>query len=295
MPKQMPVVAITGASGYLGARICSTLESRAWHVIRLVRSTRMNPVKELPYDLANPITHQVREKLRTVDVLIHCAYDLSLTGAIDIWKVNVEGTRRLLEVAKDAGVRRIIVMSSMSAFDGTTQLYGRAKLEIEGMTKEFAGCAVRPGLVYGPESGGMAGALSRLTRLPIVPVMAGQAGVYTVHEDDLMVVIQKLASTQNLPPQTISVAHPSRVALTDVLNFLAAQEDHKCRFIPLPWQFFYWPLRSAELLRLHLPFRADSLLGLVHTTSELHGEDQLTRLNVTLREFPSDLTKRDEH
>ena len=72
--------------------------------------------------------------LHSADVLVHAAYDLSLTSAADIWRVNVEGTRRLLEVAADARVRRILVLSSMSAFEGTTQLYGRAKLDIEAMT-----------------------------------------------------------------------------------------------------------------------------------------------------------------
>src|ERR1700677_613163 len=174
MLTQTPVVAVTGASGYLGSRICSTLESRGWQVIRLVRSPRQNNSGELAYNLAEPITDNLRQALRSADVLIHAAYDLSLTSAVDIWRVNVEGTRRLLEEATEVAVGRIIVMSSMSAFDGTSQLYGRAKLDIEAMTKEFGGCAVRPGLVYGEGSGGMAGALRRLTTLPVVPVITGR-------------------------------------------------------------------------------------------------------------------------
>ena len=117
----------------------------------------------------------MKEVLHWADVLVHAAYDLSLTSPVDIWRVNVEGTRRLLEVAADARVRRILVLSSMSAFEGTTQLYGRAKLDIEAMTAASGGCAVRPGLVYGERPGGMAGALRKLTRLPIVPVIAGGA------------------------------------------------------------------------------------------------------------------------
>jgi nucleoside-diphosphate-sugar epimerase len=173
----------------------------------------------------------------------------------------------------------------MSAFDGTSQLYGRAKLDIEAMTKEFGGCAVRPGLVYGAGSGGMAGALRRLTILPIVPVIAGGAGVYTVREDDLMMAIYALTSAPALAPGTISIAHPSRVTLTDLLKVFAAQEDRRCRLVPVPWQLVYWLLRSAEFLHLHLSFRADSLLGLVHTTSSLSGVDQLNSLGATLHAF----------
>jgi uncharacterized protein YbjT (DUF2867 family) len=153
------------------------------------------------------------------------------------------------------------------------------------MTKEFGGCAVRPGLVYGEGSGGMAGALRRLTTLPVVPVITGRTGVYTVREDDLMMAIYALTSTPNPAPGTISVAHPTRVTLTDLLRVFAAQEGRRCRLVPVPWQLVYWPLRTAEFLRLRLSFRADSLLGLVHTTSGLSGMDQLDRLGVTLHAF----------
>jgi nucleoside-diphosphate-sugar epimerase len=208
-----------------------------------------------------------------------------LTTSADIWRVNVQGTRRLLEAAKEAGVARIIVLSSMSAFAGTSQLYGRAKLDIEAIAKELDGCAVRPGLVHSARAGGMAGAMRKLTTLPIVPVIAGGAGVYTVREEDLMKVIALLASATTLEPGTISVAHPSRVTLIDLMRAFAAQENRRCLFVPVPWQLIYWLLRSGEFMRLRLPFRADSLLGLVHTAPGLIGGDQLARLGVTMHAF----------
>ena len=285
MRRQAPVAAVSGASGYLGSQICETLESRGWRAIRLTRSPDRNRDEVFSYDLAMPITAQVREALRSADALIHTAYDLSLTSPADIWRVNVGGTRRLLKAAREAAVGRIIALSSMSAFEGTTQLYGRAKLDIEAITTEFGGCAVRPGLVYSERAGGMVGALRKLTTLPIVPVIAGGAGVYTVREQDFMKVIALLASAATLEPGTISVAHPSPVTLVDLMRALAAQEDRRCRFVPVPWHLIYWLLRSGEFTGLRLPFRADSLLGVVHTAPGLVGGDQLARLGVTLHAF----------
>jgi nucleoside-diphosphate-sugar epimerase len=285
MIRQKPVAAVTGASGYLGSQICETLESEGWQVVRLARSPGRSHGHVLPYDLATPVSARVREALRSANALIHAAYDLSLTSPADIWRVNVEGTRRLLEAATEAAVGRIIVFSSMSSFAGTSQLYGRAKLDIEAMTIECGGCAVRPGLVYSDHAGGMAGAMRKLTILPIVPVIAGGAGVYTVREEDLVRAIALLASATTLEPGTISIAHPSRVTLRNLMRTFAAQENRRCRFVPVPWQLVYWLLRSGELMRLHLPFRADSLLGLIHTPPSLVGEDQLARFGVTLHAF----------
>lgn len=285
MITQAPMATVTGAGGYLGSGICEMLNSHGWRVTRLMRSPDQSGNQAFAYDLAMPVSTQVTNLLKSTDVLVHAAYDLSLTRASDIWRVNVEGTRRLLEAAVSARVRRIVVLSSMSAFDGTTQIYGRAKLDIEAMAMKFGGCAVRPGLVYGKRSGGMAGALRKLTRLPIVPVIAGGSGLYTVREDDLMMVIAALAASE-LPNETISVAHPTPVALGRLLTAFAAEEGRRCRLFPVPWQLVYSLLRTAEALRLRTPFRADSVLGLVRTANCLSGGAQLSKLGVTLQAFP---------
>src|ERR1700686_1328361 len=107
-----------------------------------------------------------------VDVLIHCAYDMTLRSRDDIWRVNVDGTRKLLDAAVRSDVRLSIVLSSMSAYEGTAQLYGLSKLDIERDAAQVGAVCVRPGLVYGPTAGGMAGALGKLTALPLIPVVA---------------------------------------------------------------------------------------------------------------------------
>lgn len=285
MTTKGPVAVVTGTGGYLGSRICHTLEARGWRVVRLTGSQSPVPGQVVRYELAAPITEEVSEALGTADVLIHAAYNLSVTSAADIWRVNVEGTGRLLDAAKEAGTARVIVLSSMSAFTGTTQLYGRAKLDIEAMAVQCGGIAVRPGLVYGKQAEGMAGALRKLTALPVVPVISGGAGVYTVREDEFVEGIALLAEAADVEPGTISLAHSVRSTLADLLGAFAAQEGRRCRFIPVPWQPIYWLLRAGEAMRLSLPFRADSLLGLVHSAPELLGEDQLTRLGVKFSAF----------
>ena len=176
MPATPLVAAVTGSRGYLGSRICQTLESAGCQVISMARSPGQDRMRAVPYDLGSPVGAEAHDALRSADVLVHAAYDMSLTRQADIWRVNVAGTHRLLEAAREAEVGRLIVLSSMSAFPGTTQLYGRSKLDIEAMTIESGGCAIRPGLVYGKQSGGMAGALRKLSSLPVVPVIAGGAG-----------------------------------------------------------------------------------------------------------------------
>ncbi len=243
-----PIAAITGASGYLGR-------------VTLVRSPRSNDPDAIPFTLGVRIDPAI---LEGVDALIHCAYDLSLTSRRAIWDVNVTGTEQLLDAAVVAGVGRRLVISSTAAYAGTEQIYGRAKLATEGIANARNSVVIRPGLVYGPHAGGMVGSLSKAMALPVVPLLAGRSHIYTVHEDDLTAVVLKLATMPDPPTSPVVVAHPEPVNVRLLLRSLARARGSRTRFVPVPWQPVFWMLRLAEVARVRLPFRADSLWGLEH-------------------------------
>ena len=274
--------AITGAHGYLGGVIRRSLAASGWRTISLVRSPVQGDGEARHFDLAAPCDDGL---LTDVAVLVHCAYDLTLTRRSEITEVNVEGTRRLLRAAAGAGVPRVIVLSSMSAYEGTNQIYGQAKLAIEAATLQIGGCVLRPGLVYGRGAGGMVAALRRLVQLPLVPVPTGQMRQFTVHEDDFVAAVTAVAEAPAAPSRPIGVANPKGVEFRDLLSTIASWEGRTCRFVPVPWQPMYWALRLAELLPVTLPFRADSLVGLIHPAPSVPGGAELEALGVHLREL----------
>ena len=74
------------------------------------------------------------------------------------------------------------------------------------------------------------GHLRKLTAFPVVPVITG-VSVYTVWENDLTMAIVALTADASVPSGTISIAHPSRVKLADLMRAFAAQEGRPCRLI----------------------------------------------------------------
>jgi hypothetical protein len=131
----------------------------------------------------------------------------------------------------------------------------------------------------------MVGALQRLCRLPLVPLVGGDARQYPVCEADLMAAVLTLAGTADFRPEVLGVAGEDPVSFRDLLESFAAQQGRRPRFVPVPWQVLYWTLRAAELLRVPLPVRADSLLGLVHPAPGVPGLDRLSELGVQPRPF----------
>ena len=256
-----PTAAITGASGYLGSTIRSALDAHGWRTIALVRSPRPNDPDAIPFTLGGRVDPAIFEG---IDALIHCAYDPSLTARDAIWHVNVEGTEQLLDAALVAGVGCSLVISSIAAYPGTEQVYGRAKLAIEDIARARAGVVIRPGLVFGPHAGGIVGSLSKVMALPLVPLLAGRTHIYTLHEDDLAAAVLKLATMRDPPTTPVVLAHPEPVNVAVLLRSIAAARGSGARFVPVPWQPVFWTLRLTEIASLPLPFRADSLWGLAH-------------------------------
>jgi nucleoside-diphosphate-sugar epimerase len=268
-------VAVTGASGYVGSILCRRLGATGHDVIRLVRRPAPGS-SDREYDLGAPVSSTT---LHGVDALVHCAYDLAATSRADIVRTNIEGTLQLFEAAVRAGVNRSVLISSMSAYPGTTQLYGTAKLRSESDVRALGGTAIRLGLVYGPNPSGMAGSLRKLGGLPVVPLPCARSELFLVHEDDMGTGLTRLLEDPD-PPGLAGLAHPVPVRFDELLHGLSARPPRTLR---VPWQAPYAAMRVAEGLGLRLPLRADSLLGLARPAPAVPRADYWASVGLVLR------------
>ncbi|MGI8508465.1 MAG: NAD-dependent epimerase/dehydratase family protein [Gemmatimonadaceae bacterium] len=255
-------VAVTGANGYVGSCIARSLESQGLGVRRLQRSGEGDFVSH--FALGRPIDPAAFDG---VSALVHCAYDFNAADWIAIERTNVTGSLDLFDAARSAGVKTIVFISSMSAFEGCRSMYGRAKLEVEQKSAGLGVHSVRPGLVYGEEAGGMIGALSKLLGLPIVTPLVGSGSqvLYLVHEADLGRMIGEVCTGEKRLGGKAAVAANSRpFPFKSILEVLARRDGSKKVFLPVPWQLEWLALKSAELIGLRMRLRSDSLISLIN-------------------------------
>lgn len=280
-----PTVAVTGASGFVGSRTLADLGQRGYPCISLGR--RPGPDGSVEHRHFELGSEPPADTFESVDVLVHCAWDLQVRSAEDIYARNVVGTAKLLRAANRGGVRRIVFISSMSAYEGTRQIYGRSKLEGERLTHELGGVSLRLGLVWGETAGGMAAAVQRLTALPIVPVLGRRSHQFIVHQDDAVIAIETAVRDRSLTG-TVGVAHPEPVATPRLLDGLAglAGQPLVTRSVPIPWRPVYLAMRAAEAARVPLPLRGDSVLGLVQPAASCPRPEEWVARNVGFRQFP---------
>jgi len=278
-----PLVGVTGSNGYLGSALVAALRAEGLDVVeyRRVAPDVIGNAEVRQLDLGGPMDARAFEG---VTCLVHAAWDLRETDPRRAWERNVEGSKRLLESALDAGVERVIFVSSMSAYFGTKQDYGLMKLSVERAVLESNQVVVRPGLVYGAQSGGMASTLAKLARLPVIPVFSG-AHQFTLHVDDFLAAMMTLVQSDEVPSSVIGLAHEPATSFKEIMLALAPGYGGGTKTIAVPWHPLLGLLRVAERLRFPLPVRSDSLLGLVRPASGVPGRDVAHHLGLSFRPF----------
>ena len=252
---------LTGANGYLGGVIAAALRSAGWRVTELVR-TPTPGADAMEFHLGEPVEPA---QLEGYDALVHCAYDQKALTWDEIVASNVHGSRALLRAAKDAGIANIVYISTISAFDGCTSRYGRGKLEVEETARELGAWIIRPGLVYGDAPGGAFGNLVDKVRASSTLPMPGSGGQLQVlvHEDDLAEAIRRCAAGERpVSAEPVTVAHPEPWTFRALLEEIAEALGRPVKLIPAPWQLMWLALRAAEMVKVPLGARSDSLISL---------------------------------
>jgi nucleoside-diphosphate-sugar epimerase len=257
------VVAVTGASGMLGTHLCRALASRGFSVRALVRSPgSFAPVPGVHVgrcDLPDGIDEA---SLAGASALVHCAYATRTTDLAEARRVNEEGTRRLLEASRRAGIPRFVFVSTIAAHPDAPNYYARSKYALERLCDPGRDLVVRPGLILAKEGQGLFQQMREgMRRTGVMPLFGGgRQPLQTVHVDDLCEAFARALETGLTG--TLQVAEPEPPTFGGFLRMLAERMGVRCRFVPLPLPPVLAAVRVLEALRVPFPIRSESLLGI---------------------------------
>jgi nucleoside-diphosphate-sugar epimerase len=198
-------VLVTGASGMLGRSTATALVERGDEVTVLQRRSAGLPCREVLGDVADPAV--VARAVDGQDAVLHLAAKVDVTGRwAEYVQANVEGTRTVVAACRQAGVRRLVHVSSPSVAHGGAALVGvgagpadpdrarghysrsKAVAEREALAADspaLAVLAVRPHLVWGPGDTQLVARIverARAGRLPVIG--SGAALIDTTYVDN---------------------------------------------------------------------------------------------------------------
>jgi nucleoside-diphosphate-sugar epimerase len=264
---------ITGGSGFLGLHLARHLRARGDDV----RTLDLEPVDpELAANGVESLTGDVRDRravdelCRDVDVVVHAAAALPIQGsAAEIRSVNVDGTATVLAASAEAGVKRVVFVSSTAVY-GIPRVhpileesplepvgaYGRSKIEAEDLCRAFGMrglevVIVRPKTFVGPERLGVFEILFDWIRESrrIYTIGSGQNRYQLLAVEDL---VDALVLTGTLPVAggVYNVGAKEFGTVREDLQALIEFAESSSRVTPLRARPVQLTLRALELLRV---------------------------------------------
>ncbi len=276
-PERKPLVALTGATGFIGRHLLKGLNARGYRVRVLLRRPTQMPAScasVLIGDISKP--YNMSEALADVDAVIHSAgIPRAMTGLPedDYRLFNTEATVRFAEAAKRARVKRFLFLSSIRAQSGPaascvltedqearpTDPYGRSKLEAEqGVAATgLDWAALRLALVYGPGAGGNISKLIQLARSPYPLPLAGLKARHSLLAlDNLVEAVDRILTAPAPLNRPFIVADPAPVTVAEIVRALRQGLGRRAGL-------FYVPpsLLKAALAAVQPPIDTGPLFG----------------------------------
>lgn len=219
-------VAVTGASGVVGGAVARTLLARGNDVVAVQRGDlppglAARGARGHRADVSGPIDALV-DAFAGCQAVVHAAARVDITGPWEEYeRVNVIGTRHVMEAARRAGVARFVLVSSPSVAHAGRPLVGaeaapadpwharghysrsKAMAEVEALASGDARCAVtvvRPHLVWGPGDSQLTERIvDRARSGRLVTIGSGSALIDTTYIDNAGTAIVAAVDRAALP------------------------------------------------------------------------------------------------
>lgn len=239
----MKQVLVTGAGGFIGERLCRHLRQRGVHIRTLSRRNLPESTDNFALDLAGEaFPAELCSGIDTVFHLAGKAHALAENNEDEqqYRQINTEGTRKLLEAAKLAGVNRFVFFSSVKAvgdsdlqpMDETVTVkadtpYGRSKYEAEQLVLHGGyvphPVVIRPCMVYGNSDKGNLPRMIKAVRrglFPPLPELHNRRSM--VHVDDVVAVALLAAEKTEAAGQIYIVSDGQSYSTRQLYDFIRA-------------------------------------------------------------------------
>jgi nucleoside-diphosphate-sugar epimerase len=266
------LLALTGATGFIGQYLLRELPKRGYRLRMLLRrpaSVPMLTASAVIGDLARP--QNMSAALEGVDAVIHSAGLAHRTSGVpedDYRVLNTEATIGLARAARRAGAKRFVFLSSIRAQCGPTSdtvlteaveprptdAYGKSKLAAErGLAElDLDWVSLRAVLVYGPGVKGNMAQLMRLARSPF-PLPLGSLGARRslLALENLSAAIEAVLAAPGTLRRVVIAADPQALTVAEMIAAMRRGLGRQPHVFPLPAALIELLLRAAGREEIH--------------------------------------------
>ena len=262
----MKKICVTGAKGFIGRSLCEALNSEDNSVRGFVRTIESDKnFSEIEYVSVGDISSKMnwKDQLKGYDCIVHCAgitHNMNNNKNFDFYRlVNTEGTRLLAEQAIEAGVKRLVFISSVKVNGESTgninsrdifrandipdpqDAYATSKFEAEkalweiSTKKDLELVVVRLPLVYGKNVKGNLARLLKIIKSGIpLPLSMVKNCRSMIGIDNLVDLLIHCVEHPNAAGKTFLASDGEDLSTPYLIKLIGSSMGIKARLFPLP-------------------------------------------------------------
>jgi NADH dehydrogenase len=286
------VILVTGATGFIGPRVVHALRERDRPVRALVRDPGGRSATTLAAWGAELVEGDMTDReslLRAVEdseVVVHLVAIRQGSGE-QFRRVMEDGTRELVAAAKEAGVKRFVLMSALGTSEETKDLvpYYHAKWE-EEQTVSGSGLEhviFRPSFVFARD-GGILPTFRRLARIaPVTPIIgSGEQRIQPIWIEDVAAYFAQSVDKAEAANRTFELGGPDAVSWNEFWARLKRALGQRRPSVHVPMVLMRANALVTERLPGNIPLTRDLLKMLEHGDNVVSNDDAVRTFRLPL-------------
>jgi uncharacterized protein YbjT (DUF2867 family) len=240
-------IAVTGAFGFSGKYIAQRLLTLGHEVITLTNSAqRANPfggsIKVFPYTFSEP--HELEKPLRGIDALINTYWVRFDNPPHFTFAQAIANSKVLFDVAKRAGIGRVVHISITNPDRKSRLPYFRGKAELEDYLKQtgISYAILRPAVLFGKEDILINNIAWALRHLPAFGIYGdGRYRLQPIYVDDLAAAaIDRMTGAAD---ETIDAIGPETYCYRGMVEMIAREIGSRALVVSMPSMLAYQAVR----------------------------------------------------
>jgi NADH dehydrogenase len=240
-------IAITGGTGFVGGRLAERLRAGGHEAVLLSRRTGVSLTGD---------PDSLNATMEGCDAVVHCAGINREIGEQTYDAVHVRGTEAVVEAARRAGVRRIVMLSFLRARPDGPTTYHRSKWAAEEIVRAsgVTHTILKAGVIHGRGDHMLDHLSHAFHTFPIFGLVGlHERPVRPVAVDDVARILEAAAlGDPRLADRTLEVLGPESMPLGEAVRRVAHATDRRPIFVRLPIAAHLVIARVAEAT-MHVP------------------------------------------
>ena len=251
------IVTVFGGTGFLGRHVVRRLRAHGFAVRAASRHPRRADAAFAGEAGIEAIRADVRDRASVAAALNGAwgavnAVSLYVERGDDTFDaVHVQAARQTAELARQAGVERLVLVSGIGASTTSPSLYVRKRGEGEqAVSAAFPGAVmVRPAVMFGTDGGFITTVLNLMRKLPAYPMFGrGETRLQPVAADDVAEAITQILLRPQREPTLYEFGGPAVFTYEEFLRTVAREAGLRPVLVPFPFGAWHLLARVAEML-----------------------------------------------